>query len=274
MDPDDHAHPIAGPTCLLAFGTSTDWCCVGLLWRDAVGRLRCDALAERAGQEHSRRVLAMAGALLRGAGLELSAVEAIAFDAGPGSFTGLRIGCGIAQGLAFALGRPVVPVASLEALALQADAETALVALDARMGEVYCAAYRVDRGGATALGPLRVLAPEEAASQLLAHLPGREVHGVVAIGNAFARQERLGSAVADRGVAIRNDPCPRADAIAAAGWRRLARGDVVDAARAAPLYVRDKVALDVDEQRRARAQRAAAPVAADGGASAASAGRG
>lgn len=217
--------------------------------------MRSDALAERAGQEHSRRALAMAEALLRGAGLKLSAIDAIAFDAGPGSFTGLRIGCGIAQGLAFALGRPVVPVASLEAFALQADARIALVALDARMGEVYCAAYRLDRVDAVALGPLKVLAPEDAARHLLAQLPGPAGPDVVAIGNAFSTYQELGRAMTGQGVAIRNDPCPRADAIAAAGWRRLALGEVLEAAQAAPLYVRDKVALDVDEQRRARARR-------------------
>ena len=273
MDRDERAHPDVGPAFLLAFGTSTEWCGVALQWRDPSGRLRCDALAEKAGQAHSRLALEMARVLLGEAGQELSAVQAIAFDAGPGSFTGLRIGCGIAQGLGFALGRPVIPVASLEALALQADCPTVLVALDARMGEVYCAAYRVDRGGAKALGPLRVLAPGEAARELLAQLGAGG--GAVAIGDAFARHEPLARAMRGRGIAVRGDAFPRADAIAAAGWRRLAFGDVVDAAQAAPLYVRDKVALDVDEQRRLRAQRAALAAAlASGEPVQATAGRG
>lgn len=242
------------PRCVLAFGTSTEWCGVGVQWRDLTGRLRCDALLERAGQEHSRRALAMAGELLVAGGLTLAEVDAIAFDAGPGSFTGLRIGCGIAQGLGFALARPVVPVVSLEALALQCDAPTALVALDARMGEVYCGAYALRGATATALGPLQVLPPAQAARALLERVvqPGT----AAAVGDAWARHPALAQAIAGHGIPVRADPCARGDAIAAIGWLRLIEGRTLPAEQAAPIYVRDKVALDVDEQRRLRTLRA------------------
>jgi len=272
MEPRDAPPTLHEAACLLAFGTSTQWCCAALQWRDANGRLRCDALAEHAGQEHSRRALSMAEALLRGAGLRLEQVQAIAFDAGPGSFTGLRIGCGVAQGLAFALGRPVIPVASLEALAIQASAATALVAVDARMDEVYCAVYRVEATAATALGPLRALAPLAAAETLLAQVDDRA--RTVAIGDGFARYESLAHAIRGHVLAIRGDGFPRADAIAAIGWHRLARGEALPASQAAPLYVRDKVALDVDEQRRLRAERAGAAAQASGAAAVPSAGHG
>lgn len=242
--------------CVLAFGTSTAWCGVGLQWRDGAGRLRCDALLERAGQEHSRRALAMAGELLAAGGLSLAEVDAIAFDAGPGSFTGLRIGCGIAQGLGFALARPVVPVVSLEALAQQCDAATALVALDARMGEVYCGAYALRGGTVAALGPVQVLPPAQAARALLERVA--QSAAVVAVGDGYARHPALAQAMAGRGIAVRADPCARGDAIAAIGWLRLIEGRTLPAEQAAPIYVRDKVALDVDEQRRLRATSAPA----------------
>jgi tRNA threonylcarbamoyladenosine biosynthesis protein TsaB len=247
------------PRGVLSFGTSTEWCGVGLQWRDGAGRLRCDALLERAGQEHSRRALAMAAELLRAAGLALAEIDAIAFDAGPGSFTGLRIGCGIAQGLGFALARPVVPVVSLEALAVQCDAATALVALDARMGEVYCCAYALRGAVATALGPVQVLPPAQAARALLERLA---VDGAVAaVGDACARHPVLARAMSERGVRLQCDPCARGDALAAIGWLRLLEGRALPAEQAAPIYVRDKVALDVDEQRRLRTLRSTAAAA-------------
>jgi tRNA threonylcarbamoyladenosine biosynthesis protein TsaB len=254
--------------CVLAIGTSTDWCSVALRYRDD-GRLRTDALCERAGHEHSRRVLGMADSLLGAAGLSLADVDAIAFDAGPGSFTGLRIGCGVAQGLGFAIGRPLVPVVSLEALAYQSlgadgvarrsagtEGAVALAALDARMGEVYCAAYRLRPGGVSVLGPIRVLAPQAALDVLLDQAGDAPL--LIGIGNAYARHEALRDAACARGIAISADPCPRADAIAAIGASRLASGDTVQASDAAPIYVRDKVALDVDEQTRLRARRSGA----------------
>jgi tRNA threonylcarbamoyladenosine biosynthesis protein TsaB len=262
--------------CVLAIGTSTDWCSVAIQYRDG-GRPRADALCEQAGHEHSRRVLAMADSLLGAAGLSLADVDAIAFDAGPGSFTGLRIGCGVAQGLGFAIGRPLVPVASLEALAYQslgadgvarrsagAGGAVALAALDARMGEVYCAAYRLRPGGVAPLGPIRVLAPLVALDMLRDQAGDAPV--LIAVGNAYARHEALRDAASARGIPISADPCPRADAIAAIGANRLASGDTVQACDAAPIYVRDKVALDVDEQTRLRAQRSGARpvVEADG----------
>ena len=97
---------------ILALDTSTEYCSVALLHGDAMA-LR----EERAGQRHSELLLPMIDLLLAGAGLPLASLDGIAFGAGPGSFTGLRIACGVAQGLALGAGVPVVPVGTLLALA-------------------------------------------------------------------------------------------------------------------------------------------------------------
>ena len=143
---------------LLAIDTAGDACSVALSLRGAViQRL------EVAPNNHSRRVLDMAQALLRQARLEWRQLDALAVDVGPGSFTGVRIGIGAAQGLAYGAGLAVIPVGSLEALACAVGRDgvesgveaggggeggetTVLAAIDARMGQVYCGLYGVSPG--------------------------------------------------------------------------------------------------------------------------------
>jgi tRNA threonylcarbamoyladenosine biosynthesis protein TsaB len=267
--PADAAADAGRPLRVLALSTSTEWCSVALRIRDDAG-VRSAFLGERAGQDHSRLTLVMARQLLRDAGLGFAALDAIAFDAGPGTFTGLRIGCGIAQGLGFALDRPLVAVSSLEALARQSEASLALTACDARMNEVYFSAYCVRQGDPEPLEPIRVLPPSAAVGHLLACLdrasdpgadsgtdPSEAGKGTVAaIGDAFRRHPELAEALAARGVRVIDDAWPRADAVADVAALRLAQGRATPAAEAAPLYVRDKVALDVGEQQRLREARA------------------
>ena len=126
---------------LLALDTSTEYCSAALL---------CDAelthSEAHAVQRHSELILPMIEQLLSAAGVTLTQLDGIAFGSGPGSFTGLRIACGVAQGLAFGAGLPVVPVGTLLALAEEADALNVISCLDARMGEVYHAVYRREQG--------------------------------------------------------------------------------------------------------------------------------
>jgi tRNA threonylcarbamoyladenosine biosynthesis protein TsaB len=104
---------------------------------------------------HSQSVLPMVQELLREAGVKLADCDAIAFGAGPGSFTGVRTACGVAQGLAFGAGLPVLPMVTLETLAeacrARSSATEVLAVLDARMGEVYWAQYRFDAARELAL---------------------------------------------------------------------------------------------------------------------------
>ncbi len=170
--------------------------------------------------------------LLAEAGLGAAQLDGIAFGAGPGSFTGLRLACGVAQGLAFGLDRPVVGIGSLEALALASGEDKVFACVDARMNEVYVAAYA---NGIEVAAPA-VLPPERAA------LPAGD--GWVGCGDGFAAYGPLLPAC------LRQRPhvYPTATALARLARPRLERGEGQPAAAAAPIYVRDKVALTTAER--------------------------
>src|SRR5262245_15686496 len=162
---------------LLALDTSTDWCSV------AAGEgKRWAARDERAIDGHSQRALALVDAVLAELGWTLADLDGIAFGAGPGSFTGLRVGCGLAQGLALGTNLPLVPVPSLLALAhaasLAHDATRVVACVDARMREVYIARYVRASGQWEEVDAPRVVAPAA-----LAKLDGE---GWLGAGNGFA----------------------------------------------------------------------------------------
>ncbi|OZA45466.1 MAG: tRNA (adenosine(37)-N6)-threonylcarbamoyltransferase complex dimerization subunit type 1 TsaB, partial [Hydrogenophilales bacterium 17-61-76] len=171
----------------------------------------------------------------------------IGYGAGPGSFTGLRIACAVTQGLALGADLPVVGVSTLESIAEQAGAEQVLAVLDARMAEVYWAAYQ--RSGldwqcviepALAL-PESVSVPDDSGDWVGAG------NGFVALGDVL--RPRLAAQL------VRVDASLMPDAAAMAGLaaRAFERGDGMDAAHAAPIYLRDKVALTIDERRAKKA---------------------
>ncbi len=225
---------------MLAIDTATETCSVAVL--------RGDRLAESAevvGQKHSERILPMVQALLRESGLQLGDCDAIAFGSGPGAFTGLRIACAIAQGLAYGVGRPVVAIGNLAALALSAGeaspgARTILAAIDARMGEAYWALYSIDAGVVT-----EVSAPALAAAGELAGICRRHAPDLVA-GNALRAFPQVAAQLTFE---LAPDAGAGAASIARLAMRRFAEGGAVPAEQAAPLYVRDRVALTIDERR-------------------------
>lgn len=229
---------------LLAFDTATEWCSVALARGDEVVEAR-----ELVGQRHSERVLPMAKALLEEAGVSLSALDAIAFGAGPGSFTGLRIACGVAQGLAYGLDRPVLAIGNLAALAWAAGAQNGpcrvAAAVDARMNEVYWAVYDVTDGDATEVSP-PALSAATALPSLLAPLAPR-----LLAGNAL---DVFADALAPVAAARRLPQVQAgAEAIVRLARPAWARGEAVPPAQAMPAYVRDRVAQTIDERRAARA---------------------
>ncbi|MFH1602765.1 MAG: tRNA (adenosine(37)-N6)-threonylcarbamoyltransferase complex dimerization subunit type 1 TsaB [Pseudomonadota bacterium] len=221
---------------LIALETSTEYCSL------AVSRGR--QVFERnfhARQQNSELALPALRELLQQAQLGMRDIEGIAYGAGPGSFTGLRIACGIAQGLALARDLPLAGIGTLLALAEDCGADKAIVCLDARMGEVYHAVYcksgghwmemhapalyrpdavpDVDGGGWTACGS------------------GFRIHGTVLV------QRYAGKL--SRSVAGAN---PSAAAVLRLAREVFSSGQGIDAAAGVPLYVRDKVALKTSER--------------------------
>jgi tRNA threonylcarbamoyladenosine biosynthesis protein TsaB len=207
----------------VALETSTQWCSVAL-WRD--GELA--GIERRAGTRHSELALPMLERVLERFQLTAENLEAVAFGAGPGSFTGLRIACGLAQGLALARGIPVLGVSTLEALAEETGAARVLACIDARMREVYYAALQ--REG----DRWREVIPATCAAPAAIVLPSGDWIGA---GNGFAVYGNLGLE------SVLPEVHPTAMAVARLAAPRLAAGEGVDAADAAPLYVRDKVAF-------------------------------
>src|SRR4051812_42465314 len=128
-------------TTILAIETSTELASAALLRGDRMLSREASGV-----QNHSQAILPMVQSLLAEAGIALTECDAIAFGAGPGSFTGVCTACGVVQGLAFGAGLPAIPVVTLQAMAQSCrdvcGADDVLAVLDARMGEVYWAQYR------------------------------------------------------------------------------------------------------------------------------------
>jgi len=224
---------------LLAIETSTELCSVALL---RSGDLFVEEV--RAENRHSELLVPMVRRVLERARLDAHGMDAFAFGQGPGSFTGIRIACGVVQGLAFAAGRPVVPVPSLLALAEQSHEAHVIAALDARMNEAYLAAYARNGDDWD-----EVIAPRLADAATLPPLPGRRW---VATGSGFERLPWLREAYAATVEMRLGNDLPHASAVARLGARRFARGAFIAAELAAPLYLRDKVALTAEERRARR----------------------
>jgi tRNA threonylcarbamoyladenosine biosynthesis protein TsaB len=223
---------------LLVLDTSTEWCSAAL-WLDG----RIHARRVLAGQRHSSLLLPMVDELLRETGLTLRQLDGIGYGAGPGSFTGLRIACAVTQGLAFGADLPVVGVSTLESIAEQTGATQVLTVLDARMAEVYWAAYRRDGAGWRAVSEPQLALPESVAVPAGGDWVGAG-NGFAALGAVL--RPRLAAAL----VRIDETLMPDAAAMAPLAARAFERGEGMDAALAAPIYLRDKVALTVDERRR------------------------
>jgi tRNA threonylcarbamoyladenosine biosynthesis protein TsaB len=224
---------------LLAVETSTELCSVALL-RDHELFVE-EAVAEN---RHSELLAPMVRRILSRARLAARQMDAFAFGQGPGSFTGIRIACGVVQGLAFASGRPVVPVPSLLALAEQSNEGRVIAALDARMGEAYVAAYSRNADDWD-----EVVAPRLVDATALPALPGRSW---AATGSGFARHAWLRDAYRASVEMQFDGDLPRAGSVVRIAARRFARGGGIPAEEAAPLYLRDKVALTTEERRTKR----------------------
>ncbi len=223
---------------LLAVETSTEYCSAAL-WQDGAIIERCELV----GQRHSELLMGMVDAVLQEVGITIRQVEGIAFGKGPGSFTGVRIACGVAQGLALGLDVEVAGVCTLEALAEASGQDKVIAALDARMGELYLAAYEKQGEGWR-----EVIAPCLCRAEDAPLVEGGDWWGA---GSGFAVQGPALQARYDGHLkphTVENGVFPCAAVIAALGAARFERGEAVDAALALPLYLRDKVALTTRER--------------------------
>jgi tRNA threonylcarbamoyladenosine biosynthesis protein TsaB len=198
------------------------------------------------GNRHAELVLPEIERLLAAAGAAIGMLDAVVFGAGPGAFTGLRIACGVAQGLALPRSLPVLGVGTLEALAEGAFAEDAgakrvIACIDARMGEIYHAAYRRVARGWEALNAPELVRPAE--------LPVPDDGGWVGCGSGFrAHGAALALRFGSHLVRVDPDALPHASAMLRLALPRLAAGEGKDPAEAVPLYVREKVALKTHER--------------------------
>ena len=216
---------------ILALETAADPGSIAL-WRDGevIARSCPDA------RSNSETLLPLADATLREAGLSFADLTGIAFGMGPGSFTGLRVSCGAAQGLAVARDLPLLGIGTLEAMALASGGERVIVALDARMGEVY---YGLFVHGELQ-GEIGVYAPDA--------VPLPESSGWLACGNGLASYPALRERLAPVAETWKPEIMPSAEAVVRLAAPRMEGGESIDPADAAPLYVRNKVAQPVAER--------------------------
>jgi tRNA threonylcarbamoyladenosine biosynthesis protein TsaB len=221
---------------LLALDTSTEHCSAAL-WIDG----EVDVRESLAGQSHSSLVLGMIDELLKGRGLTVRDLQALAFGEGPGSFTGLRIACGVVQGLAFGARLPVIGIGTLLAMAEGTRADRVVCGVDARVHEIYHAAYERCGREWRAVHEPSVCAPSAAPA-----LPGADW---LACGNAFnVYREILLQHYGECVAAVEPDRYPHARDIARLAVVRFTAGETVSAEQAVPVYLRDKVALRTDER--------------------------
>jgi len=221
---------------ILTFDTSTEYLSLAL-WLDGVVTAR-DQLA---GQTHSSLILPQLREMLDEAGLELSDFDGIAFGAGPGSFTGLRIGCGVAQGLAYGAGLPVLGISTLLALAVASGQEKVIACLDARMGEVYHAAYLRQPDHWQTVHEPGLYAPQA--------VPAVEGEGWCGVGSGWgAYGEAMALVYAGQAGSVDANAFPHARTMAALAVPMFEQGLGKPAHEAAPIYIRNKVALTMSER--------------------------
>lgn len=223
---------------ILALETSTEFCSVALNLNGKISYK--EVLAER---RHSEILLPMVQELLSETELVLQQIEAIAFGAGPGSFTGLRIACGIAQGLAYAIDLPIVGVSTLEAVAQQIEKQKVIVALDARMNEIYHAAYQKQSSDHWKI----ISEPKLCTADQAPSLPGNDWDGC---GSGFdIYSNKLSEHYSKQLQKVHYGLHPQAREIAQLAVSKLSNNDSdTNPIYAAPIYIRNKVALKEKER--------------------------
>jgi tRNA threonylcarbamoyladenosine biosynthesis protein TsaB len=222
---------------ILALDTATEACSVSL----GIGE-RCIERYVELERGHAEQLLPMVDAVLAEGGIGLRSLDAIAFGRGPGGFTGVRLAASVAQGLAFGADVGVVPISDLAAVAqrvvqLHPGVRRVLVANDARMREVYWAAFEVD-----ALGILTSRGPEHVSAAADVILPSESAGVWAAAGRGLKAWPDLAERCHAAGAALYAELLPRATEVLALARPAVAACQILDPAQALPVYVRDRVA--------------------------------
>ncbi|MGJ7092863.1 tRNA (adenosine(37)-N6)-threonylcarbamoyltransferase complex dimerization subunit type 1 TsaB [Vibrio hannami] len=221
---------------ILALDTSTENCSVALLVNDKIY-----SRSELAPRDHTKKVLPMVDELLKEAGLKLTDLDALAFGQGPGSFTGVRIGIGIAQGLAFGAELPMIGISTLEAMAQAAyrkqGAERAVCAIDARMSEVYWGRYKRQENGEWAnVEAEKVIPPEVLAERVEA-----DDYTWASAGTGWDAYAEALSAL-KLNTESSEVLYPDAQDMVVLAKFKLEKGETTPVEESSPVYLRDKVA--------------------------------
>ncbi|MDP3678567.1 MAG: tRNA (adenosine(37)-N6)-threonylcarbamoyltransferase complex dimerization subunit type 1 TsaB [Methylotenera sp.] len=221
---------------IIAFDTSTEYLSLALLKGEEMFTFDINA-----GQTHSQIILPQIQVLLDSANMQLKDLHGISFGAGPGSFTGVRIAAGVAQGLGFGANLPVVGVCTLMALAEASGVSKIVACLDARMGEVYHAAYVKNSAGWQTVIEPGLYKPDA--------VPAVEGTDWVGAGSGWqAYSEVLSTAYSGQVETIQPALLPTAEAILKLAQPVFASGEAKSASEAMPLYIRNRVALKTSER--------------------------
>ncbi|HNV87406.1 MAG TPA: tRNA (adenosine(37)-N6)-threonylcarbamoyltransferase complex dimerization subunit type 1 TsaB [Methylotenera sp.] len=221
---------------ILALDTSTEFLSLALQVGD-----KSFSHYQNVGQTASQLILPRIQVLLDEAEIKLSDLDGIAFGAGPGSFTGVRIACGVAQGLGFGANLPVAGINTLMAAAEASGKDRVIACLDARMGEIYHAAYVKQNGAWHEVSATTVCKPEAA--------PALDGGDWVGVGSGWAAYGEVLSRIYAKNLSqILPDITPTAEAILQLGLPALAAGNAKPASEAAPIYIRNRVALTTRER--------------------------
>ena len=226
---------------LLALDTSTEFLSLAILKGDVQFTFDVNA-----GQTHSQIILPQIQALLDVANIKLNELHGIAFGAGPGSFTGVRIAAGVAQGLGFGANLPVVGVCTLLALAEASGADKVIACLDARMGEVYHATYAKTVNDKNTSHWQTIVEPGLYKPEAVPALTGNNWVGAGSGWQTYA--EQLNAVYNEQLQSSQPALLPTACALIRLAQPIFARGEAKSASEAMPIYIRNRVALKTSER--------------------------
>ena len=221
---------------LLALDTSTEYLSLALQHNQAL--ITHHALA---GASASQQILPQIQAMLKQAQLKLADLDGIVYGAGPGAFTGVRVSVGVAQGLAYGANLPVVGINTLLALAQASGASSVIACLDARMGEIYHAAFVREQGEWKVMADAIVCKPEAAPK-----LDGGDWVGVGSGWKAYTTA--LSEVYATQVKQVLPDATPTAEAMLQLALPKFERGETQTASEAMPIYLRNRVALTAEQR--------------------------